>query len=121
MQMKSRRPFLHDTAAIGTGMMLAQVQMAHAASVSGYVDRLVDADGKYAAAPLPFAYDALEPVIDARTVELHYTFHHKPAAAAANKAEEGLARARETGDFALVKFHTKELAYQLSSHILHTI
>ena len=53
-------------------------------------------------------------------MELHYNFHHKRAAAAADKAEEGLARARETGDFALVKFHTRELAYQLSSHILHT-
>ncbi|POZ80327.1 hypothetical protein C3743_39670 [Burkholderia contaminans] len=101
--------------------MLAQAQLVHAASASGFTDRLVNADGNYAAAPLPFAYDALEPVIDAHTVELHYNFHHKPAAAAANKAEEGLARARETGDFALVKFHEKELAFQLSSHILHTI
>ncbi|HKR42308.1 MAG TPA: superoxide dismutase [Paraburkholderia sp.] len=119
--MKSRRTFLHDTAAVGAGMMLSQAQMVHAASVPGYVDRLVNADGKYAAAPLPFAYDALEPAIDARTVELHYNFHHKPAAAAANKAEEALAKARETNDFALVKFHTKELAFQLSSHILYTI
>ncbi|MCX5542407.1 hypothetical protein M3A49_23410 [Paraburkholderia sp. CNPSo 3076] len=119
--MKSRRTFLHDSAAVGAGMMLSQAQMVHAASAPGFVDRLVNADGKYAAAALPFAYDALEPVVDARTVELHFNFHHKPAAAAANKAEEGLARARETGDFASVKFHTRELAYQLSSHILHTI
>jgi len=26
--------------------------------------------------PLPYAYDALEPVIDARTVEIHYSKHH---------------------------------------------
>jgi Fe-Mn family superoxide dismutase len=26
--------------------------------------------------PLPYAFDALEPVIDARTVEIHYTKHH---------------------------------------------
>ncbi|HLX81600.1 MAG TPA: superoxide dismutase, partial [Burkholderiales bacterium] len=52
---------------------------------------------------------------------LHYTFHHKPAAAAANRAEEALAKARDTGDFGLVKFYEKELAFQLSSHILHTI
>ena len=71
--------------------------------------------------PLPYAYDALEPVIDARTVELHYNFHHKPAVAVANKAEEGLAQARETGDFALVKHFEKELALGLSSHILHTL
>ena len=73
--------------------MLAQTQTVGAAEETGYIDKLTDADGKYAAAPLPFAYDALEPVIDARTVELHYNFHHKPAAVAANKAEEGLVKA----------------------------
>jgi Fe-Mn family superoxide dismutase len=26
--------------------------------------------------PLPYAFDALEPAIDARTVEIHYTKHH---------------------------------------------
>lgn len=85
------------------------------------MDTLIDESGKYAAAPLPFALDALEPVIDAKTVELHYKFHHLPAVAVANKAEEALAKARESDDFALIKFYEKELAFSLSSHILHTI
>ncbi|MBX4355066.1 hypothetical protein K4G97_23040, partial [Mycobacterium tuberculosis] len=63
--MKTRRTCLHDSATVGAGMMLAQAQLVHAASASGFTDRLVNADGNYAAAPLPFAYDALEPVIDA--------------------------------------------------------
>lgn len=119
--MATRRTFLHNTAAIDAGMMLAQAQPSRAADEAGYIDKLVDADGKYAAAALPFAYDALEPVVDARTVELHYHFHHKPAVVAANKAEEALAKTRDTNDFALVKFYEKELAFQLSSHILHTV
>lgn len=119
--MATRRTFLQNTAAVGAGVMLAQAKTVLAADGPGYVDKLVDADGKYAAAPLPFAYDALEPVIDARTVELHYNFHHKPAVVAANKAEEALAKARDTNDFTLVKFYEKELAFQLSSHILHTV
>jgi Fe-Mn family superoxide dismutase len=85
------------------------------------LDRLTDESGKYAVAPLPFAYTALEPVIDAKTVDLHYNQHHKAYAAAANRAEEGLAKARDANDFALVKFYEKELAFQLSGHILHTI
>ena len=85
------------------------------------LDRLTDESGKYAVAPLPFAYTALEPVIDAKTVDLHYNQHHKAYAAAANRAEEGLAKARDANDFDLVKFYEKELAFQLSGHILHTI
>lgn len=32
---------------------------------------------KFEVGPLPYAYDALEPYIGARTVEIHYTRHHK--------------------------------------------
>lgn len=31
----------------------------------------------YALPPLPYAYDALEPHFDARTMEIHYTKHHQ--------------------------------------------
>ena len=79
---------------------------------------MTDESGEYAAAPLPFALDALEPAIDPRTVEIHYNFHHKPAVTAANNAEAALAKARDNGDFSLVKFYEKELAFQLSSHLL---
>jgi len=32
---------------------------------------------KYSLAPLPYSFDALEPYIDARTMEIHYTKHHQ--------------------------------------------
>src|SRR5690554_2537596 len=32
---------------------------------------------KFSLPKLPYAYDALEPYIDARTVEIHYTKHHQ--------------------------------------------
>lgn len=120
--MSSRRNFMQVSATAGASLIAAQLpQSAMAKEGVNFVDKLTDSSGKYAAAPLPYAYDALEPVIDARTVELHYNFHHKPAVTAANKAEEALSRARESGDFAMVKHYEKELAFQLSSHILHSI
>lgn len=120
--MPSRRNFIQASAVAGAGLVATQLQQsAYAKEGTFIIDKLTDASGKYVAGPLPFAFDALEPVIDARTVELHYNFHHKPAVAAANKAEDALIKARESSDFGLVKFYEKELAFQLSSHILHTI
>jgi Fe-Mn family superoxide dismutase len=40
-------------------------------------------------APLPYAYDALEPHIDARTMEIHHDKHHATYVANLNKALEG--------------------------------
>ena len=33
--------------------------------------------GKYTLPPLPYSYDALEPYIDAKTMEIHHTKHHQ--------------------------------------------
>lgn len=120
--MNTRRDFLQSTAAIAGSLALAStLAQAKEVSTQGTPDKLTDDAGKYILLPLPYAYDALELVIDARTVELHYNFHHKPAVAAANKAEDSLAMARESSDFTLVKHYEKELALGLSSHILHTL
>ncbi|HOE66538.1 MAG TPA: superoxide dismutase [Candidatus Hydrogenedentes bacterium] len=39
---------------------------------------------------LPYAYDALEPYIDAQTMEIHHAKHHQAYIANVNKALEGL-------------------------------
>ena len=56
--MATRRTFLHNTAALSAGVVLAQAQNAHAVEEPGFVDKLTGADGKYAAGPLPFDHHA---------------------------------------------------------------
>jgi len=89
--MTTRRNFLEGTLLAG---VLAFASSAHAQGKTRYVDKLTDGAGKYAVAPLPYGYDALEAAIDARTVELHYNNHHKPAVTAANNAEAARQGAR---------------------------
>lgn len=50
---------------------------------------------KYELPKLPYAYDALEPYIDARTMEIHYTKHHQ---AYVNKLNEALEKHPEIAD-----------------------
>jgi Fe-Mn family superoxide dismutase len=44
------------------------------------------ATGPFTLPPLPYAYDALEPYIDARTMQLHHDKHHAAYVANLNKA-----------------------------------
>lgn len=79
--MTNRRDFLQKSAAVvGSIALVSNVAQAKdSMQAAPYPDKLTDDTGKYVLLPLPYAYDALEPVIDARTVELHYNFHHKTA------------------------------------------
>ncbi|MFG0297357.1 MAG: superoxide dismutase, partial [Maioricimonas sp. JB045] len=43
----------------------------------------------YSLPELPYAYDALEPHIDARTMEIHHTKHHQAYISKVNAAIEG--------------------------------
>lgn len=44
---------------------------------------------KYSLPPLPYPYDALEPYIDATTMEIHHTKHHQAYVDKLNQALEG--------------------------------
>ena len=76
---------------------------------------------KYTLPELPYAYDALEPYYDEQTVRIHHDMHHKAYVDGLNNALAKLAEARDKGDYALIKHWEKELAFQGSGHVLHTL
>ncbi len=71
--------------------------------------------------PLPYPYNALEPVISTTTLTIHHDRHHKSYVEGLNKAELELVEARCNRDFSLIKHWERELAFNGSGHILHSI
>lgn len=71
--------------------------------------------------PLPYPYDALEPYIDAKTMELHHSKHHQAYVDGLNKAEAELAKARQSGDYTLIEYWSKKAAFNGGGHYLHTM
>ncbi|WP_425590162.1 superoxide dismutase [Guptibacillus hwajinpoensis] len=77
--------------------------------------------GEHTLPPLPYKYNALEPAISARIMELHHDIHHKSYVDGLNKAELALQEARKNNDFDLIKHWERELAFNGAGHYLHTL
>ncbi|NLM13978.1 MAG: superoxide dismutase [Epulopiscium sp.] len=77
--------------------------------------------GQHKLPPLPYPYDALQPVISAATMRIHHDQHHKAYVDGLNHAELKLVELRKKDDFELIKYWENELAYNGSGHILHSI
>ena len=70
---------------------------------------------------LPYAYNALEPVIDEKTLAIHHDKHHKKYVDDLNKAEADAQEMRKSGNFENINLIEQNLAYNGSGHILHSI
>ena len=77
--------------------------------------------GQHQLPMLPYAFNALEPVISSRLLQIHHDLHHKAYVEGLNKAELKLSEARQLRDFSLIKHWERELAFHGSGHILHSI
>ncbi len=70
---------------------------------------------------LPYAYDALEPYLDKETLAVHHDKHHRGYVNGFNAALNALSKARSEGDHAMIKHWSRELSFNGSGHVLHTL
>ena len=86
-----------------------------------HMQSIIVPPGQHQLPRLPYAFNALEPVISSRLLQIHHDQHHKAYVEGLNKAELKLMEARRKRDFALIKHWERELAFHGSGHILHSI
>lgn len=119
-----RRMFL-KTGALGVAGAVSTSALGKGLASAGYMqsgsDGIVDAQGNYVLPELPYAYDALEPHIDKRTMTLHHDKHHQGYVNGLNNATQKVKDAIESNDFSLIKHWERELAFHGSGHFLHAI
>lgn len=110
-----RRAALVSLGALGLG--IAGATAAPSRSLPGFDPTI----GEFTLGPLPYAPEALEPYLDAETMRIHHDKHHAGYVAGLNKALAELAKARDAGDFALVKHWSRELTFHGAGHLNHTL
>jgi len=71
--------------------------------------------------PLPYPADALEPVIDKKTVEIHHDKHFAGYVKGLNAVVEKLDKARKEGKFDNIRALSDDLAFNGSGVVLHWI
>jgi superoxide dismutase, Fe-Mn family len=80
------------------------------------------AKGEYTLPPLPYPKEALEPHIDAQTMEIHHGRHHKAYVDGLNRALAALQNIRDgTSDAGLVKHWSREVSFHGCGHINHAL
>ena len=86
--MMTRRQALKTTALAGAAIATLPGALAQTTSPIAHQQYLIDdtASGPFKLPPLPYAYDALEPHIDAETMHIHHDKHHAAYVANLNKA-----------------------------------
>jgi Fe-Mn family superoxide dismutase len=78
-------------------------------------------DQIYTLPDLPYDEGALEPHIAGKIMELHHGKHHATYVKGANTALEKLYDLRGKGDFSMLSQLERNLAFNVSGHVLHSV
>jgi len=79
------------------------------------------ADQIYTLPDLPYDPGALEPYIQGRIMELHHDKHHAAYVKGANTALDRLQELRSKADFSDLAMLERNLAFNVSGHVLHSV
>lgn len=114
----SRREVITGVGALGTLGVLSSVFPTEALASPPQAHSAVNL---FELPPLPYPADALEPVIDRKTVEIHHDKHFAAYIAGLKKTSKDLEKARQSGNFETIKSISRDLAFNASGVILHWI
>ena len=117
----NKREFLGTAAILGATSMFPAGVLAEPKIALNGLSNTINEKGEYILPKLNYAYDSLEPYIDAKTMELHHSKHHQGYVNGLNTAHKKIKESIDNGDFSLIKHWDRELAYYGGGHFLHSI
>jgi Fe-Mn family superoxide dismutase len=120
----NRREMIGATSLAAMGMIASSTSAAMEPMPHGYDPLAAGYDAKaseYVVPDLPYAYEALEPAIDATTMHLHHDKHHAGYVKKLNAAVAALAKARDEGDYASIQTLSRAVSFNGGGHTLHTL
>tara|TARA_R110002073_G_scaffold239285_1_gene400867 strand:+ start:436782 stop:437537 length:756 start_codon:yes stop_codon:yes gene_type:complete len=121
----TRRNALLGLAALGASGVVASGSTSNTSSNAVLTQEDLgwdDATSKYTLPDLPYAYDALNTVIDEQTMRIHHDMHHAGYVKGLNNALSKLNLIRwDQGDDSLIQHWQRQLSFHMGGHINHTL
>ncbi len=109
-------------AGLGASTVFADPTAGDAGLMSYFKSSYDAGKGEYALPKLPYEYNALEPHIDAQTMELHHSKHHNAFVTYLNTALKALKELDyANADGRVVEALQRDLSFNAGGHVMHTI